>query len=69
MLSDNLSNLAKVNHMEFSKYLLCPSKIDIADVYILFYNDKSNWNGPKVIMLLSDTLSDYEKLNYGEYSK
>ena len=69
MLSDTLSDLAKVNHWEFSKYHLCPSKIDMAHVYILFYKDKSNWNGPKVIMVLSYTLSDLEKLNYGEYSK
>ena len=38
-------------------------------VYILFFIDKSIYIGPKVIMVLSDTLSDLNKLNYGEYIK
>ena len=66
MLSDTLSDLVKVDHGEFSKYHLCPSKIDMAHVYILFYEDKSNWNGLKVIIVLSDNVSDLDKLNYGE---
>ena len=31
-------------------------------VYILFFKDKSIKNGPKVIMTLSDTLSNLDKL-------
>ena len=69
MLSDTLSNLVKLNHGKFSKYHLCPSKIDMAHVYILFFKNKSLQNGPKVIMVILDTLSDLEKLNYGEYNK
>ena len=42
MLSDTFSDLFKVNHGEFSKYHLCPSKIDMLHVYILFYKDISN---------------------------
>ena len=38
-------------------------------VYILFFKSKSIQNGSKVIMVLSDTPSNLEKLNYGEYSK
>ena len=33
-----------------------------------FFKDKSIQNGPKVISVLSDTLSDLNKLNYVEYS-
>ena len=51
------------------KYQLCPSKIDKAHVYILFFRDESIQNGPVVYMVLSDTLSDLVKLNYDEYSK
>ena len=36
MLLDTLSNLVKLNHGEFSKYLLYPSKIEMAHVNILF---------------------------------
>ena len=39
----------------------------MARVYILFFKDKWIQNGPKVIMVLLDTLSDLDKLNYGEY--
>ena len=49
MRSDTLSDLVKLNHGEFCKYHLCPSKIDNAHVYILFFKDKSIQNGPKVI--------------------
>ena len=66
---DTLSDLVNLNYWEFSKYHLCPSKIDMAYVYILFFKDKSIQNGPKVIMVLSDTLSNLDKHNYGEYSK
>ena len=70
MLLYTLSNLVKLNHGEFNKYQLCPSKIDMTQVvYILFFIDKSIYIGPKVIMVLSDTLSDLNKLNYGEYIK
>ena len=51
MLSDTLSDLAKVNHWEFSKYHLCPSKINMVHAYILFFKDKSTLNGSKVIMV------------------
>ena len=68
-LSDTLSDLVKVNHGKFSKFHLCPSKIDSVHVDILFYKDKSNQNGPKVNIVLWDTLSDLNKLNYGKYSK
>ena len=37
MLSDTLSDLDKLNHGEYSKYQLCSSKIDMVDVYILFF--------------------------------
>ena len=67
MLSDTLSHLAKLNHGEFRKCHLCPSKIDMAHVYILLFKDKSIQDGPKVIIVLSETLSDLDKLNYGEY--
>ena len=60
---------AGLNHGEFSKHNLCPSKIDMAHVNIQLFKDKSIQNGPKVIMVLSDTLSDLNKLNFGEYSK
>ena len=33
---------------------------------MLFFKDKSNWNGLKVIIVLSDNVSDLDKLNYGE---
>ena len=33
---------------------------------ILFFKDKSIQNGPKVSMVLSDTLSYLDKLNYGK---
>ena len=36
---------------------------------MLFFKDKWIQNGPKVIMVLSDTHSDLDKLNQGEYSK
>ena len=38
------------------------------DLYTIL-KDKSIQNGPNVIMVLSDTLSDLYKLNYGKYSK
>ena len=38
-------------------------------VYILFLKDKLIQNGHKVIMVLSDSLRDLDKLNYCEYSK
>ena len=41
----------------------------MAYIYILFFKDKSIQNGPKVIMVFSDTLSDLDKLNYGENSE
>ena len=41
----------------------------MAHVYILFFEDESIQKGPKVIIVLSVTLSDLDKLNYGEYSK
>ena len=66
MLSDTPSDLVKLNHGKFSKYHLCPSKIDMAHVHTIFFKDKSIQNGPKVSMVLSDTL---DKLNYGEYRK
>ena len=69
MLSDMLSELVKLNHGEFSKYHLCPPKIDMAHVYLLFFKVKSIWNGSKVIMVLSDTHSNLDKLNYGKYNK
>ena len=34
---------------------------------ILFFKDKSIQNGPKVSMVLLDTLSDLDKLNCVEY--
>ena len=34
--------LRKINHGEFSKYHLCPSKIDMAHVHVLFYKDLKN---------------------------
>ena len=30
---------------------------------------ESNYNDPKLIMMLLDTLSDFDKLNYGKKSK
>ena len=36
-------------------------------VYILF--DELIWNGTMVIMMLSDTLSNLDKLDQAEYSK
>ena len=36
----------------------------MAYIYLLFFKDKSIQNGPKVSMVLSDTV---DKLNYGEY--
>ena len=36
---------------------------------ILFFKNRSIKNGPKVIMVLSDTLSDLNKFNIGKYSK
>ena len=69
MLLDTHSDLVKLNHGEFTKYHLCPSKNDMAHVYVLFFKDKSIQNGPKVIMVLSDALSYLDKLNYCEYSK
>ena len=68
-LSDTLSDLLKLIHGVFSKYLLCPSKIDVAHVYILIFKDKLIQIGSKLILVLSDTLSDPDKLNYAEYSK
>ena len=41
----------------------------MAHVYILFFKEKSSKNGRNVIIVLSDTLSAIDKLNYGEYSK
>ena len=41
----------------------------MAHVYIISFKDKWIQNGPKVIMVLSDTLRDLDKLNQGEYSK
>ena len=41
----------------------------MAHVYLLFFNNKSIQNGPELIMVLSDALSDLDKVNYGEYSK
>ena len=41
----------------------------MAHVYTLFAKDRWIQNGPKVIMVLLDTLSDLDKLNQGEYSK
>ena len=38
-------------------------------VYILLFEDKTIWNGTRVIKILSDTLNDLNKLNHGEYSK
>ena len=69
MISDTLCDLVKLNHGEFSKYNLSPSKIYMAHVYILFFKDKWIQNGPKVSMVLLDTLGDLDKLNLGEYSK
>ena len=60
-LSDTLSDLVKLIHGEFNKYNLSPSKINI-----IFFKDKWIQNGPKVIMVLSDTLSNINKLNYGK---
>ena len=57
-LTDTLSDLVKLNHGEFSKYNLNPSKIDKAHVYILLFKDKWIQNGPKVILVLLDTLSE-----------
>ena len=37
-------------------------------MFILFFKDKWIQNGPKVIMVLSNTLSDLNKLNPGEFS-
>ena len=68
-LTDTLSDLVKLNHGELSKYLWCPSKIDMAHIYKLFFKDKSIQNGSKVILEILDTLSDLDKLNYTEYSK
>ena len=39
MLLDTLSDLAKLNHGEYSKYQLCSPKIDMAHVYILLFKD------------------------------
>ena len=69
MLSDTLSNIVKLNHGEFSKNHLCPSKIDMAYVYILFFKDKSIQNGPKVIMMRSDTLSDLDMVGLDEVTE
>jgi len=63
------TNLVKLNHEEFSKYHLCQSKIDMAHVYILFFNNKPIQNSPELLLVLSDALSDLDKVNYGEYSK
>ena len=63
-ISDTLSNLVKLNHGEYSKYQLFSSKIDTIHVYMLFFEDKSILNGPRL-----DTLSDLIKVNHGEYSK
>ena len=68
-LSDALSSLVKLNHGEFSKYNLSPSKVDMAHVYIPFFKDKWIQNCPKLIMVLLDTLSDLYELNQGKYSK
>ena len=44
-------------------------KTYMVHVYILFLKDKLIQNGHKVIMVLSDSLRDLDKLNYCEYSK
>ena len=41
MLSDNLSDLDKLNQGEYSEYQLCSSKIDMTHVYVLLFKDKS----------------------------
>ena len=41
----------------------------MAHVYILIFKDKLIQIGSKLILVLSDTLSDPDKLNYAEYSK
>ena len=48
MRSDTLSDLAKLYHGD-----LCPSKIDMAHVYKLFFKDKLILNVPRVINMLS----------------
>ena len=60
VLSDTLSDLDKLN---YGKYQLCSSKIDMTYVYTLFFNDKlvPGW--------LRCCLSDLVKVNHGEYRK
>ena len=72
MLSDTLSNLDKLNHGELSKYQLIHKKITRR--MFIYYISKTNrfktvsarYN---VVKMLSDTLSDLDKLNHGEFSK
>ena len=58
ILSDTLNDLKKLNHGEYSKYLLLYSlKIDMVHFYYLFLKDKSIKNGSRKRM----------KYNYGIY--
>ena len=46
VLSDNLSDLDKLNYDEHSKYQLCSSKIDVSHVYKLFFKGKLVYTVP-----------------------
>ena len=70
ILSATLTNSTGTEAGEFSNYQLCSWKNGMAHDYI-FFKDLSIWNGPRVVKLPSDTLSDLVRLNIGDwkYSK
>ena len=59
-------NWSQGDHGEFSNYHLCPSKL-IWRMFIYYFSKIQNV--PKVIMVLSDTFSDLDKLIYDYLSK
>ena len=60
---------SKVNLQVHNKKVILDQKWTFETCFMNDFWKETTWMGPKVILGLSDTLSDLNKLNHGEYSK